>query len=82
MTNADARDLFAACLSEIAPEVDLAAVDGHAPLGAELELDSMDLLGLLAALEDRTGRPIPDGAIRPEWGVDEVVAYLAAADDA
>jgi acyl carrier protein len=42
------------------PEVDLEAVDRHAPRQEAAELDSMDFLNLIAALHDETGIEVPE----------------------
>lgn len=66
MTPDQAHEAITAALSSIAPEVDLTRVDPEGLLGEELDLDSMDLLELRAALHDRTGVEIaaddPTGA--------------------
>jgi acyl carrier protein len=66
MTPDQAHEAIAAALSSIAPEVDLTQADPEALMGEELDLDSMDLLELSAALQDRTGVEIaaddPSGA--------------------
>ena len=50
----------AAALRGIAPEADLATVDPAAELADELDLDSMDMLELYAALAERTGADLGD----------------------
>ena len=59
MTKDEATALLAAALHEIAPEVDLGAVDPDLPLQEVADIDSMDFLTLVAAIHDRTGIEIP-----------------------
>lgn len=59
MTKDEATALLAATLREIAPEVDLGAVDPDLPLQEVADIDSKDFLTLLAAIHDRTGIEIP-----------------------
>ncbi len=59
MTNDEATALLAAALHEIAPEVDLAAVDPDLPFQEAAGLDSMDFLNLVTAIHDRAGIEIP-----------------------
>ena len=47
-------------LRRIAPDIDPATFDRHASLREDLDLDSMDVLNLLAAIHERYGVEIPD----------------------
>lgn len=44
----------------MAPDVDLATVDADAQLLEAGDLDSIDFLGLIAALHDETGIEVPE----------------------
>jgi acyl carrier protein len=59
MTKDQATALLAAALHEIAPEVDVGAVDRDLPLQEVADIDSTDFLTLVAAIHDRTGIQIP-----------------------
>lgn len=48
------------CLEEIAPGSGAAGLAPDADLRVELDLDSMDVFDLVAALAERTGVDIPD----------------------
>ena len=76
MTPEAARDLVAQVLSRIAPEVDLAGVDGTASLQQELDLDSIDMLNLLTGLHERTGIEIPERDAAELASLDGCIAYL------
>lgn len=75
LTLAAARAIVLEALADVAPEIDTTTVSGATSL-TELDLDSMDQIDLLAAIEGRTGRTIPDGVVRPEWGVDALADHL------
>ncbi len=72
-----ARQVIAAALGEIAPEIDLDEIDGTVPFAAEADLDSMDLLSLAEELHERTGVDIGDGDLPSAWSLDQLVAELA-----
>jgi len=59
MTKDEATALLATALHDIAPEVDLGAVDRDLPLQEVADIDSTDFLTLVAAIHDRTGIQIP-----------------------
>lgn len=59
MTKDEATALLAATLLQIAPDVDLGAVDPDAPLQELADIDSVDFLALVAAIHDRAGIEIP-----------------------
>jgi acyl carrier protein len=77
MTHADdLRALVLELLVEIAPDAEGVAIADDAPLREELDLDSLDVQNLVAALAERTGVEIPER----EYGVLDTlggcVAYL------
>ncbi len=59
MTRDEATALLAATLREVAPDVDLGAIDPDQPLQEVADIDSMDFLTLMTAIHDRTGIEIP-----------------------
>ncbi|HEU4975658.1 MAG TPA: phosphopantetheine-binding protein [Baekduia sp.] len=60
MTPDDARALVRRCLGEIAPDADLDALEDADDLRETLDLDSMDIFNLVAAIADESGVEIPD----------------------
>lgn len=78
MTEADARALLDRLLRRIAPEVDLAGVDADALLQDAVDLDSVDFLGLVAALHDETGIDVPPHDYPRLATIDGFVAYVTA----
>jgi acyl carrier protein len=60
MTGPDPRAVFEEELLRIAPDADLASVDPEADLREAIDIDSMDLLNLVAALHERLRIDIPE----------------------
>lgn len=60
MNATEARSLLTRLLGRIAPEAELDALDPDAPLQEALDLDSMDFLNLVTAVEEETGREVPE----------------------
>lgn len=60
MTRDELLTQLLSALGEIAPEVDLAALDARRPLRQQVDLDSADWLNFLVAVHDRLGVDIPD----------------------
>ena len=59
MTKDEATAVLAGALRDIAPEVDLGAVDHDLPLQEVADLDSISFMSLVTAVHDRTGIHIP-----------------------
>lgn len=72
------RAVFLEELGRIAPEADLAALAPDADLRDALDIDSMDVLTLLAALHTRLGVDIPEADAGRLMTLDGAAAYLAA----
>ncbi|MGN8247079.1 acyl carrier protein [Cellulomonas soli] len=78
----DARALRATVLrilGEVAPEVDVAAVDPAEDLRDQLDLDSMDILNLAIGLFQATGVEVPEQDYGRIVTIDGCVEYLAQA---
>ncbi len=82
MTEEEATALLAATLHEIAPEVDLGAVDPGLPLQEVADIDSTDFLALVAAIHDRTGIEIPFHDYPKLATLELFVSYLMSAPSA
>ncbi len=65
-------------LQKVAPELEPATLDGAAPLREQVDLDSMDFLNFLAAIEQRLGVSIPESDYEQLRSLDDLVRYLAA----
>ncbi|PRY26894.1 acyl carrier protein [Aliiruegeria haliotis] len=60
MTREDARIAFLEELVKVAPDLDPGSIADGDHIQADLELDSMDVLNLVAALHERLGVNIPE----------------------
>lgn len=78
MTTDEIRDTVLRMLGEIAPEVDLAAVRPDVGLRDQLDLDSMDLLNFVIAVDEELGVDIPESDYGRFSTLDAFVDYLAA----
>jgi len=65
-------------LGAIAPDADLATLPDDASLRDELDLDSMDVQGLVVGLYEATGVDVPERDYGKLDTVAACVAYLAA----
>jgi acyl carrier protein len=79
MTREEARSAVLAILGRIAPEADLPALRGDAVLREELDLDSMDFLGFVTALDEQLHVAVPEADYEKLATLDGCVAYLVAA---
>ena len=77
MNTDEARVAFLEELARIAPDVDIAGVRGDDHLQDDLELDSMDVLNLVAALHQRFGLDIPESDYEEIATPDRAAGYLA-----
>lgn len=64
-------------LRRIAPEADLDALRGDRALRAQIDIDSMDSLNILAGLADVFGIAVPETDYGRLQTLDDIVAYVA-----
>ena len=79
MTNDEATALLTTALHDIAPEVDLGAVDRDLPLQEVADLDSISFMALVTAIHDRTGIQIPFQDYPKLATLNSFVTYLMGA---
>ena len=79
MSDAELRQAILESIGQIAPEVDLAAVEPDINLREQLDLDSMDFLNVMIALDQRLGVEIPEADYPKLATLDSSVAYLRVA---
>ncbi|QGG96623.1 acyl carrier protein [Actinomarinicola tropica] len=79
MNTEQALAAVADALHGIAPEADIDEIDSSGALQEELDLDSMDFLNLVVAIDQRTGVEIPERDYPRVASLDGLVAYLVAA---
>ena len=78
MNESDIRTILRDELGNIAPEMDLAALDSAADVREALDIDSMDFLNFVIAVHRRTNVEIPELDYPKLLTLDGAVAYLSA----
>lgn len=78
MTESEAVDAVRRAIAEVAPEIDPAALAEDVPLARQVDLDSMDMLAVLAAIEEITGIVVPERDVARLDTVAGAAAYLMA----
>lgn len=78
MTKDEAAALLTAAVHEIAPEVDVGAVDPDLPLQEVADMDSRDFLTLVTVIHDRAGIEIPFRDYPNLSTLNSFVTYLMA----
>lgn len=76
MTTDDAMRAVVAAVLDIAPDLEGAELPPDADLRADLDLDSMDLVNLTAALSERLGADIPERDYSRMDTIGACAAYL------
>lgn len=80
MNQDDARKAVIDAIGGVAPDADPTAIAGDDDLLEELELDSIDLVGIATRIHEQTGIEIPERDYHHLDTFDGFVDYLAAAD--
>ena len=70
------RQTVLGAITTVAPDVDPSTIDPDDDLWYALELDSMDQLGVMIAIRDRTGIEIPEAEYAALITLDDLVACL------
>lgn len=78
MTTDQAKDLIFSVLDDIAPEVDASVIDHSVDLTEQLDLDSMDYLNWMLAINKATGIEIPQRDVSKFLTIDGAANYLVA----
>ena len=76
MNEHELRDVVIAALTEIAPDVDPAAIDPATDLVEQMDIDSMDYLNIIVAIHEQTGIEIPERDYGKLATLDDAVVYL------
>lgn len=82
MTPQQAEAALAEELHRIAPDVELGEIDRAGDLRRQLDIDSMDFLNLVTALNKRFGIPIPDADYPRLASFSSAVSYLVESTSA
>jgi acyl carrier protein len=78
MTIDEAKNVILEVLGDIAPEVDPSAVDHTIDLTDQLDLDSMDYLNWMLAINKATGIEIPQRDVTRFLTIQGAAEYLVA----
>jgi len=73
------RELILDALAEIAPEGDLATLQGTSDIREALDIDSMDFLKLVVALHDKAAVDVPEKDYAKIRTLDGCMDYVAKA---
>ncbi len=79
MTDDEAAAAVREVLVAVAPELDPDAIDDHALLRDDLDLDSMDFLNVIIGVHERTGVQVPERDYESITDVAALVDYLQRA---
>jgi acyl carrier protein len=79
MNEQQLRGVVTGALTEVAPETDPGAIDPDRDLTEQLDIDSMDFLNVIVAINEQTGIEIPERDYPKLSTLNNAVAYLAAA---
>ncbi len=78
MANDDIRTELLDALRATVPGFDATGLDATLPLREQVELDSMDWVNVVSAVEERLGLQIPEADYARLATLDAAVAYVAA----
>lgn len=76
MTESEIRQIVREALSNVAPEVDLDAIDPAKNLRDQIDIDSVDFLNFVIGLHKELGIEIPDADVAKLGTLNDGVAYL------
>jgi acyl carrier protein len=72
----DARETVFAAIRRVAPDVDTTTLPTDVDFREEAELDSMDFIGILTAVQEATGVEVPETDYPLITTVDDFAGYL------
>ncbi len=78
-TEQELRAIVISALTEVAPDINPAAIDPETELVEQLDIDSMDFLNIVVAINERTGIEIPERDYPKLSTLNDAVGYLAHA---
>jgi acyl carrier protein len=76
VTEAEVKEVVRKALSNVAPEVDVGALDPGKDLRDQIDLDSVDFLNFVISLHKELGVEIPDSDVPKFATLNGCVAYL------
>ena len=78
MTESDIREIVKRALNNIAPEIDLDAIDPGKDLREQMDIDSVDFLNFVIGLHKELNIEIPDADVDKLATFNGCVAYVTA----
>ena len=81
MNEQQLRKVVIGAVTDVAPEIDPAGIDADTALADQLDIDSMDFLNIIVAINEQTGIEIPERDYPRLSTLNDAVAYLAAAQE-
>lgn len=78
MTEGEITQVVRDALSNVAPEVDLGAIDPTKDLRDQIDIDSVDFLNFVIGLHKQLGIEIPDADVAKLTTLNGCVGYLMA----
>jgi acyl carrier protein len=72
------REIVLGALSDVAPEVDVSALDASRDLRDQIDIDSVDFLNFVIRLHNQLGVDIPDADIAKLGTLNGCIDYLAS----
>lgn len=78
----DLRQTIRDAISRVAPDVDPSSIPNDAEFRVEADLDSMDLLSVLAEVVKATGVEVPEAEYGSITTIDDFAEYLRSHVDA
>jgi acyl carrier protein len=78
MTEAEIRNIVRQALSNVAPEVDLDAIDPALDLRDQIDIDSVDFLNFVIGLHKELGVDIPEADVSKLATLNSCVGYLVS----
>lgn len=78
-TQQSIQNVVLQALARIAPEADLTTLDATGDIREQLDLDSVDFLNFVVALDNQLGVEVPESDYAKLRTLDGCLTYLAAA---
>lgn len=72
----DQRTIILHAIEKIAPDVDASLIPGGVDFREEADLDSMDFIGVLTAVQEATGIAVPESDYPSIITIDAFAEYL------
>ena len=79
MTREEIHAAVLKCLASVVPELDPKSLDESVPFREQLDMDSMDALNFVVALDERLGVAVPESDYPKIATLESCIDYFAAA---